>query len=66
MRPEANSRTGAGSPARRRRRATSYASTAPMLWPNSASGLSSRWRTAAKISSANSGMLSMPGSWWRI
>ncbi len=37
-----------------------------MLCPNRASGRSSRWRRAAKIWSAYSGMLSMPGSCRRV
>lgn len=37
-----------------------------MLWPNRASGLSSRCRSAAKIWSANSGTLSILGSWSRV
>ncbi len=36
-----------------------------MLCPNSASGRSSRWRSASRIWSARSGMLSTAGSWRR-
>ncbi|KRB71225.1 hypothetical protein ASE03_24710 [Kitasatospora sp. Root187] len=63
-RPEANSATGT-TPRRSSRLATSNASVAPRLWPNSASGRSSHSPSSSTTRSASRSTESTPGSWRR-